>query len=70
MFARLISARGFATSALRRSESVPPPPGDNLPFPIDNRSVQHKPEKVIININVNFFSLPYLFHLFFLSFLL
>ena len=37
VFSRLISARGFATSALRRGGDGCPPPGDNLPFSINNR---------------------------------
>ena len=37
MFGRLISARGLATSAARRGGHGVPPPGDNLPFAINNR---------------------------------
>ena len=37
MFARLISTRGLATSAARRGGHGVPPPGDNLPFALNNR---------------------------------
>ena len=40
VFSRLVSARGFATSALRRGgDAAPPAPGDNLPFSLNNRCI-------------------------------
>ena len=44
MFAQLArravqSTRNFSTSVARRGEDALPPPGDNLPFSINNRSV-------------------------------